>query len=168
MTSAPQSTAYVGVYDICVVVYGVCVVDYDVRVIVYGIFVVVYDICVMVHDVCAVVYDICVIVYDRCSSLKQPRGPYTDVARPEPLNGQRILKGHLDCPPLLSAPLVALVPDVCHFGGLGGPGGLGCHFARRGGLAPTFLKGLRGPRGPTDPQNDQFPTIRKVIFLMGP
>ena len=49
--------------------------------------------------------------------------------------------------------------EIGRFGGLGGPGSLGGHFAGPGGLAPTFLKGLRGTRGTPGHQNDQFPTF---------
>ena len=44
-------------------------------------------------------------------------------------------------------------------------GCLGGHFAGPGGIAPTLLKGLRGPRGPPYPQNHQFPTFKKLSRL---
>ena len=58
--------------------------------------------------------------------------------------------------------------EIGHIGGLGGPGGLGGHFAGPGGFAPTFLKGLRGTRGLPEPQNDQFPTLKKLRNFMDP
>jgi len=50
--------------------------------------------------------------------------------------------------------------EIRHFGGLGGPGGPVGHFAGPGGLAPTFLKGLRGPRGAPDPKMTYFRPLK--------
>ncbi len=51
--------------------------------------------------------------------------------------------------------------EVGHFGGLGGPGGLGNPPERWGLRPPTFLKGFPGPRGRPDPQNDRFPILKQ-------
>ena len=46
--------------------------------------------------------------------------------------------------------------EICQFGGLGGPGGLGNPSKRCGASPRTFSKGFPGPRGRPDPQNGRI------------